>query len=749
MKRLLLLACCVGWSTLWPCACRMAQAQANAPLSGAALSGGVSFAASTQLQVLSVHSRNLNVLQQLAAQSNVQAVSLDAARAALMANPAALRVLTTWVRNGGTVLLHTDAAQLFGYRTVPVRVTNNRIAGQLFGRARAALPFGGHPILWGSTVSPSGPMMGGGLPGSSTTGAVALVYYQMNPGDHLVLSHPGAVPLLQVTDLAVPSRTPLYASAIASYGNGWALVLPRVVEQQRADGAAFLQNVIQAAGSGLTSSEPIPYGGSDMTGGLGASAAPSRLIPLPSTVLESAANSAGRTDFDMSVAARSLMRAVQPAPGAVGSTGGINVGVAGLMLPRSEVYAVAGLLNSAGVNSRARAGATAMLYVLRARLELQRANLLNAVRWIERARAIAPNAAETLLWDGVVAAGRAEDLAQGSQQRAALLSYAAARFDAAMNAFSLTSVSRGVSGGGISTVGGVPRMLVAAWTRAAAANAALLQREPPSVNVIGDRDNGLLVRFYQGDTAMSQALPTIQALSAATAQFGWRVPNEEVVLFPTGNQYLAYRQQLNMRGQTVPGRIGRLGDVVGSRILTSSGALVPSYLPPLSSGGLPSQTQIYGLPTLPSAGGTEQAVWAIPAVLGRLHAYVYMDALAQGGTPVPAWMQLGLAGMSSRYVMLESGESTTPLEDLSTVAAVGGLLTPAQFPGALLGQTTVIAETQAMRLMMFFYARFGAGHVVETLQRLGSGQSVDEALTATTGLTEQQFFVAWRNAEFT
>jgi hypothetical protein len=717
------------------------------------LSGGVSFAAPLQLQVLSVHKGNLNALQQLAAQSNVQAVSLDATRAALTANSPALRVLANWVRNGGTVFLHTDAAQLFGYRTVPVRVTTNRVGGQTFGRARAALPFGGHPFLWGSTVAPSGPMMGGGLPASSTTGAVSLVYYQMNPGDHLALGHPGAVPLLQVTDLAAPSRTPLYASAIAPYGNGWALVIPRVVEQQRADGAVFLQNVIQMAGSALGSSDPIPYGGTDMAGAPGVSAPPtSRLVALPSTVIESAANSAARTNFDMSAAARLLMRAVQPPPGASGSASGGNGAVAGLMLPRSEVYSIAGLLNGAGGNARARAGATALLYILRARLELQRANLLNAVRWIERARVIAPGAAETLLWDGVVAAGRAEDLTQGSQQRAALLSYAAARLDAALNASPLASMSRdvsGVSGGGIATVGGVPRTLAVAWTRAAGANAALLQREPPLVNLIGGRDSGLVVRFYQGDTSMAQVLPTIQALPAATAQFGWRVPNEEVVLFPTGNQYLAYRQQISVRGQTIPGRISRFGDVVGSRILTSSGALVPSYLPPLSSAGLPSQTQIFGLPTLPSAGGPAQAMWAVPAVLGRLHAYVYMDALAQGGTPVPPWMQLGLAAMSSRYVMLESGESTTPQEDLSAVAAVGGLLTPAQFSGVLMGETTVIAETQAMRLMMFFYARFGSGRVVETLQRLGSGKSVDEALTATTGLTEQQFFVAWRNAEFT
>ena len=58
------------------------------------------------------------------------------------------------------------------------------------------------------------------------------------------------------------------------------------------------------------------------------------------------------------------------------------------------------------------------------------------------------------------------------------------------------------------------------------------------------------------------------------------------------------------------------------------------------------------------------------------------------------------------------------------------------------------AEAQGLRMMLFFYNRFGAGRVAETLQRLGSGQSVNAALQATTGLTEAQFFIAWQRAEF-
>lgn len=55
---------------------------------------------------------------------------------------------------------------------------------------------------------------------------------------------------------------------------------------------------------------------------------------------------------------------------------------------------------------------------------------------------------------------------------------------------------------------------------------------------------------------------------------------------------------------------------------------------------------------------------------------------------------------------------------------------------------------QAASLVAFFYARYGAGAVVETLQRLGAGQSIDTALQATTGGGELELFRRWRDARF-
>jgi hypothetical protein len=88
-------------------------------------------------------------------------------------------------------------------------------------------------------------------------------------------------------------------------------------------------------------------------------------------------------------------------------------------------------------------------------------------------------------------------------------------------------------------------------------------------------------------------------------------------------------------------------------------------------------------------------------------------------------------------------------EALDRTLQVGGLLGPEQFENVNLGaDKDGIIEEQARRLMLFFYARFGAGAVIETLQRIGAGQNADDALLATTELTQTEFFIAWRDAEF-
>jgi hypothetical protein len=138
-----------------------------------------------------------------------------------------------------------------------------------------------------------------------------------------------------------------------------------------------------------------------------------------------------------------------------------------------------------------------------------------------------------------------------------------------------------------------------------------------------------------------------------------------------------------------------------------------------------------------------------PAVrMARLHAYVLIDALAEDGAPVPTWMHIGLSGMVNAGISADLTAASRMAQATTNSLASGGLFSPEQFARAGIGQNTVsLAEAQALRLMIFFYNRFGAGRVAETLQRLGAGQSADFALQATTGLNEAQFFRAWQQAE--
>src|SRR5690606_24088381 len=85
------------------------------------------------------------------------------------------------------------------------------------------------------------------------------VYYDLEEGDSLLASHPTAVPLLRVTDLAQP-QTQLFASAVACYGNGWIIFIPRHIEAERAQGEQFLYNL-----SAMAANPPVPLSVSALT----------------------------------------------------------------------------------------------------------------------------------------------------------------------------------------------------------------------------------------------------------------------------------------------------------------------------------------------------------------------------------------------------------------------------------------------------------------------------------------------------
>ena len=180
---------------------------------------------------------------------DVRAADLEAARAT--------KPLQEWVRRGGIVVLHTDAANVFGFQTVHARERTFERAGQLWGKSENALPFGGSPLLLGGH-SQSRLGQTDGVPGVRT------VFYQLDSGDALIQSVGTAgIPLLRVQDNTEPTKNSaepvLYAAAMRRYGAGWALFVPRTIEA-RADGALFQKNLesfITAANDGKWLSLPV------------------------------------------------------------------------------------------------------------------------------------------------------------------------------------------------------------------------------------------------------------------------------------------------------------------------------------------------------------------------------------------------------------------------------------------------------------------------------------------------------------
>ena len=699
------------------------------------------------------------------------AVSLRAGEEAFNANPAARDALLAWVRSGGVVFLHTGAARAFGFVTVEARPGSNQLAGQLFGRARSALPFGAHPLLMANQS------LGGATPRRPNTDptqlpGVNVVFYEMQPGDHLVESHPAGTPLLEVADLAANASTPLYASAIAPFGRGWAMFTPDAVDQRRGDGAVFARNLLNFVSP--------PRGGRLIQ----------QWVSIPANVVENGAVSELRQAIQKSLQVPSSPAlpalGTTPDPNAAGGAEPINpqneaLGVAPLrprprtpVVPAPPAGANAADGNALGANaagaqangegdeaqavaladqpgmvlSRAEASSYAALLtrggqsadaasnLLQARLALSRGDAPSASRALEVVEGLTPNTAEVALWRGLLLAGSSQELNQPSPARAALLNDAARLLESATQARSLLpAAERGANSSAAENaamamgpnIGGIPLATIGGLGVRFAQIAQVFALEPPLVQQIGTGAAAITLRAVANDTSLRLIIPGSQALANAR-NFGWRGDREEILLFPTPESFLVYRQALGLDGPSVPLPAGAVGDVVGQRILMVS------------------------LPALPVVQPGPNGVNRVIAprntsgvVLARLHSYVLLNALDEGGRNVPAWLQLGIENLVNGVV---SGDPQFGLagQGLAQVAQAGGLLTPDQFNmGA---DQNGLAQAQAASIMAFFYSQYGAGAVVETLQRLGSGQSADEALEATTEGDVAALFQNWRAAQF-
>ena len=696
------------------------------PIVGAPGAGDVATAV-RPTNVVNINADNLANLPALL--NRAGAVSLGVYAADLDRNPAARDALLDYVGQGGTVFLHTDAARLFGYRTVAARETTAQQVGQLYGRARAAVPFGTVPLLWNSAAN--------GARGAVRAPGINSVFYTLRAGDDLVVDHPAGTPLLQVSGTG---NSPLYAAAIAPYGAGFAVFTPDFIDQSRGDGAAFASNLLKLVGG----SRYVGVSQAAIASGDGLLAELGRAVQSGNG--QSAALPALGTDLPVAREGKTAMAPVAtqqtapiatneaPAPGIAVP----NVATPGpvLLLTRGEATA----LGSALQNDPQGRGAVA-LAILRARVALLNDDAQSAQIQMALAERLAPSAGEIQFLRGASAVAGANFIGATSPDRVASANLAANSFASASRAlpFFNFNASTNIGGGGIGGVnatgvtgnlfGDVAGAQLDALGAQLNAFSQVLALEPPLARTVGNGASAVTIRYFEGDSAVPFIERAVAALTRSQL-FSGAVDGQEILLFPTPAVYQNYRARAGLEQQNVPLPAAALGDVVDGRILMVS---IPAARPiAVGPNGVPR--------VLPLRATSAN-------LLARFEAYALLESYTgNGNNRIPSWMTLGLANLADLTV---NGDALSVGydEELRRYATTGNLLAPRQFD-AQLGESSILALAQSTAIMRYFYAQFGAGRVAETVQRIGAGQSTDEALLATTGLDEIGLFREWRGAQF-
>lgn len=659
-------------------------------------------ATQTEIVIRQADTQSLLPLIQKSAQTG--AIELQASRSEIEEAPQVGPALRQWVASGGIVLLHNDAAQLFGYKTVRARERTNRIAGQLFGRARNAVAPAASPLMW--DTSKTAGTRTAGIPG------VRVIYYRMQPGDHLVQDHAAGVPLLRVTDLVVPAPS-LFAAVMAPYGRGWAVFTPRFVETHRADGAMFMQNLLSFVQRASVAGRRSKNG----------------LIGVPVASIESSVEGAvqalGTTEtatWDYQGLERALPDAIEPTP-----ADDSKQAVPSLLLTREEVTAtldrVQGIQHSSADALHKRQMSRQMAAVVvtwAARLHLQRNNMDKALALLESLKGFAPKAAEVNLWRGVLMANRADDITLTAREQGHLLEEAAQAWQQTLTTPFLLAANAPHSGNIAITqddpdlsdaddritsqksVSGVPLSLLSLWREKVLSatevvrHLPMLQDQPEAsdyIKVMGTADSPLVIRqsmknfdsgvglgpvnrwamLWGGEVSSRDGLPEIginglritrppnradRLLSRASAALGWRPDREEIVVFRAPGLYVQYHQVIGIP-QQMPLPVININQEVFKRTMPKAGMVpkTPSFGDVigdrlLMSGGM-SKAGTFEFRGKTNAPVDVPSTWIsastlYPTTLGRMHSYVLMNQLAGGGTAPPDWMQLGLAARSAQ-----------------------------------------------------------------------------------------------------
>jgi hypothetical protein len=634
-------------------------------------------------------------------------IYLSADAAALQKDPAALSALQDWIKNGGVMAVCSDAATLFGFQLQTARPGSPQKGGQLFGRAVAAAPFGSEPLTWNISAPANSAAV---LDFSNATAFGGMtVFYQMQKGDPLLVSHPSAVPLLRVTDLADP-QTNLQASAMTSYGNGWIIFVPRQVEMTRTQGNQFFNNLLN-----MGANPPLPVDISAIT-----------------AMADSLSGNAPDYKPLLTQLQKRLNGKEIPADAA-------------MLMPRTLAVArplaqamLRALQTANSPRAQKRVNAAIDLWLLQA--ELQRANSATAIaaafKLLDLASQNAPRSREVLFWKGAAAVQNAESAALPASRHAKYLNDAATDWTAAATAQPLLATAASP----LDSFGDISPTILTFWSKQAHLASAVAAGEPPAITLIGQGDKAIVLRHSSNDPSLRLALPSIRKFPSLSTEFGWFVPGEEVLIFPNETALTNYTANLGTaaNGETP---FGRYGNVLEDHLLTVSQPSEPVIVP-----GTPRRVIQTGAKRRVVLPGTKdriiQTSTGAAAILGRMHAEALINVLDEDGNKIPAWMQLGMMALGDDAVI---GDTQPPTQELLQAGAANNLLSAGQFD-AINQNKAGLANDEALSLMTYFYQDFGPGSVMETIQRIASGQTADAALNATVGMNEDQFFRSWFDA---
>ena len=734
---------------------------------------------------------------------DVRAADLEAARAT--------KPLQEWVRRGGVIVLHTDAASAFGFQTVGARERTFERAGQRWGKSENALPFGGSPLLLGGR-SASRIGQTDGVPGVRT------VFYQLDSGDALIQNVGTAgVPLLRVQDNTAPTKNvvepTLYAAAMRRYGAGWALFVPRTIEA-RADGARFQSNLDAFI----------------------AAANESKWLSLPVSAVQAAFVPASQKQ---SVDWQSLREALRPAMDEKKLP--IVSDEAQVVLSLDDAKALDAVWEQADATSNDSAlqeRGRALVYLLSARALWQKdsdegaplADARLAALWDTSSAARqtlwqtqqgGPAAAMTRWWCGVLALGAAlPPIPTQYQPQLIAFSYAQPAQEAAQWWQNVT-------------IDEALKPMVAAAAQAAN-QMALQHKDDPPLLAYWRTENG--TRYWMQlapiQAASDKFPPLPQDWGMPQQTIGYARTHTSLYLVPVGSDNampleivahpLAYPEGNSLRPQMywrcsslwsgiLPKNWGLQQE--NSFVLLSP-QLIDFYTTPLETRvetwvitnqeftrgqkifsryflqyPIPSweayrkQNRVrppskkplteadyykdYGGVENMNFAGQEAMAYSMPARVARLHAHL-LATFWQDST-IPQWMDDGLQNVFSlgmgEIINRNSADlkviAPFPKNQARLILSPRARLASKMMPYALreswvssnpelepvadsksefIGQP--LAKLDSTHRVSYFYQKYGAGAFVETLQRLGSGQNIDAALQATTGLTQQQFLAA-------